>query len=99
MVCKALTTISDGVLQQEAGAARQQLIQAATALEAHMAGRTYIAGQQLSLADLVLAAELKPAFEQVRIMLPAAIMMTVSSSLAGVPVDALITAGCSVSRP
>ena len=38
-----------------------------------MAGRTYVAGQQLSLADLVLAADLKPAFEQVRIMLPAAV--------------------------
>jgi glutathione S-transferase len=59
-------------VQQEAGAARQQLIQAATALEAHMVGRTYIAGQQLSLADLVLAADLKPAFEQVWTMLPAA---------------------------
>jgi glutathione S-transferase len=31
-----------------------------------MAGRTYVAGQKLSLADLVLAADLKPAFEQVQ---------------------------------
>ena len=34
-----------------------------------MAGRTYVAGQTLSLADLVLAADLKAAFEQVRSML------------------------------
>ena len=64
--CKTVTNTSDFVLEQEAGAASQQLMQAATALEAHMAGRTYVAGQQLSLADLVLAAELKPAFEQVQ---------------------------------
>lgn len=50
---------------QEADAARQRLIQAASALEAHLAGRTYVAGHSLSLADLVLAADLKPAFEQV----------------------------------
>lgn len=35
-------------------------------LEAHLASRTFVAGNALSLADLVVAADLRPAFQQVR---------------------------------
>ncbi len=49
---------------QEAQAAVQQLQEALAPLEAHLAPRTFVAGQALSLADLVLAADLRPAFQQ-----------------------------------
>ncbi len=50
---------------QEAEAAAQQVAEGLAGLEAHLASRTYVAGDALSLADLVVAADLKPAFEQV----------------------------------
>lgn len=44
---------------------QQQLVATLAGLEAHLSARTYVVAHSLSLADLVLAADLKPAFEQV----------------------------------
>ena len=43
-----------------------QLAKGLTALEGHLAGTTYLAGHSLSLADVILCCDLKPAFEKVR---------------------------------
>ena len=53
-----------GWWSQEAQAAVQLLQEALTPLEAHLGPRTFVAGHALSLADLVLAADLRPAFQQ-----------------------------------
>ena len=51
---------------QEAEREVQLLLKGLGALDAHLQSRTYLAGHALSLADVILCCDLKPALEKVR---------------------------------